>query len=84
VFERPTHPYTQALLSAVPIPDPRRERSRKRILLQGDLPSPLEPPSGCRFHTRCPLESRSAPESHEAEPPLSPRPDGRLVACHHR
>lgn len=85
VFAHPQHPYTQALLSAVPIPDPKIERSRTRILLQGELPSPANPPSGCRFHTRCQL--RPTLPSHISERCVSERPlltesGSGAVACH--
>ena len=89
VFERPLHPYTQALLSAIPIPDPRRERERERILLQGDVPSPANPPSGCRFRTRCPLfltlTSEEQNKCINEEPPLIPHGDGQAhpAACHY-
>jgi oligopeptide/dipeptide ABC transporter ATP-binding protein len=82
LFAAPRHPYTQSLLSAAVVPDPVVQRSRTRIVLEGDLPSPLEPPSGCRFRTRCPLEHRSAPQSHDEEPALVEVGDGHLVACH--
>ena len=67
VVERPLHPYTRALISAVPIPDPVRERQRQRIILQGDPPSPIKPPAGCSFHPRCPF----AVEKCEMEVPKS-------------
>jgi oligopeptide transport system ATP-binding protein len=83
LFARPQHPYTQALLSAALVPDPAIQRTRTRVVLAGDIPSPLAPPSGCRFRTRCPLESESAPRSTEEEPPLvDVTGDGHFVACH--
>ncbi len=78
-FASPKHPYTGALMSAVPVADPRTQRSRKRFVLTGELPSPANIPSGCAFHTRCPLASEICLRER---PELTPRPDGALVACH--
>ncbi len=84
LYDRPLHPYTSALVSAVPIPDPKVERQRKRMILRGDVPSPANPPSGCRFHTRCWLRRElDNPERCVTEdPPLRELRPGHAAACH--
>ncbi len=79
IYAAPAHPYTRALLSAAPIPDPEIEATRERIILTGDVPSPANPPSGCRFRTRCPM---AKPRCADETPALRALDDGRQVACH--
>lgn len=80
LYHKPIHPYTSALMAAIPIADPHRNRARERIVVEGEPPSPIDPPAGCRFHTRCP---RATDICRAVEPPLTGYPGGHLAACHH-
>ena len=80
LYDKPIHPYTQALMAAIPIPDPRANRERARAVLGGEPPNPINPPSGCRFHTRCPHATEIC---SQVEPPLRQYANGHLSACHH-
>ena len=80
LYDKPIHPYTVALLGAIPIPDPRENRARPRAVVEGEPPSPIDPPPGCRFHTRCPHATEIC---RNVEPPLTAYPNGHLAACHH-
>jgi oligopeptide/dipeptide ABC transporter ATP-binding protein len=80
LYTKPIHPYTQALLAAIPIPDPQENRARERQVIAGEPPNPINPPPGCRFHTRCPWATDVC---REVEPLLAEYPGGHLAACHH-
>ena len=79
LYDSPLHPYTEALMSAIPIPDPNLEESKKRVIVEGEVPSPINPPSGCAFHTRCPKATEKCkqmvPQFREVKP-------NHFVACH--
>jgi len=88
LFSKAAHPYTQALISAIPLPDPRKERTRQRIILTGDVPSPINPPSGCRFRSRCPKFANQLSEGERQKcvnevPALVDRGQGHQTACHY-
>jgi oligopeptide/dipeptide ABC transporter ATP-binding protein len=78
LYDNPMHPYTKALLSAIPVADPFLEEKRERMILKGEIPSPLNPPSGCNFHTRCPI---AIPECSQEVPVLKSVGNGHEVAC---
>jgi oligopeptide/dipeptide ABC transporter ATP-binding protein len=80
LYHKPIHPYTSALLAAIPIPDPEENRARDRPIIAGEPPNPIRPPSGCRFYTRCP---RATDVCHSVEPQLTEYAGGHLAACHH-
>jgi oligopeptide/dipeptide ABC transporter ATP-binding protein len=80
LYGKPIHPYTVALLAAVPIPDPKENRARERVVVAGEPPNPIDPPSGCVFHPRCPHATEIC---RSVEPPLVEYPGGHLAACHH-
>jgi oligopeptide transport system ATP-binding protein len=79
VYSRPCHPYSEALISAIPVPDPEFERNRRRVVLEGDPPSPLDPPSGCRYHPRC---AYAMDICKTVDPEPTPTADGGTVSCH--
>ncbi len=88
LFQAATHPYTQALISSIPLPDPRKERTRERIIVTGDVPSPIDPPGGCRFRSRCPKFATQLTEAEqqrciEEDPDLADRGHGHPSSCHY-
>ena len=80
LYQQPLHPYSNALLSAVPIPDPKLNAARERLVLEGDVPSPIDPPPGCHFHTRCPWMTD---ECRTDDPELRELQPAHVAACHH-